>query len=410
MRFTRGISNQNLGSDDVTMTVRAIVGGRTGVATTNDLRDGSIHLLVARAREMATFAPRDDMLPPLTRGKPAKAPAGCYVEATAEAEPSVRAAICDAIVTSADRAGNWCAGFVSTQTEGITIANSAGTLASFDGTDSQANVKVTAADSTGFAEQYSTDVRQIDGDAIGARATDKAAASARPVEVEPGPWTVILEPPALGELFSYLIAHFSAQNFSDGSSFCSDGLERSYFDERVTITDDYANALSPSMPFDYEGHPKSRLPLVENGVVRNIVTDSYYAHKLDRPNTGHALPAPSTMGPQPLNVVIAPGSRSTQELIAQTQRGLLISRFWYIRTVDQKRAIVTGMTRDGTFLIENGRISGGVRNMRFNQSIVTALGSVEFSNLQQRTTQYSYSLVVPAAKIDRFTFTSTTEF
>jgi predicted Zn-dependent protease len=221
---------------------------------------------------------------------------------------------------------------------------------------------------------------------------------------------VSLEPPAFGELLTYLASHFSAQSFSDGSSFCSDGLDRSYFDERVTIGDDFAHPLAPSMPFDYEGQPKVRLPLVEAGVVRNVVTDSYYAKKLDRPNTGHALPAPNAYGPQPLNIVIPPGTKSTQELIAGTQRGLLISRFWYIRVVDQKRAIVTGMTRDGTFLIENGKIAGGVRNLRFNQSIVEALGSVEFSREQKRTGQYFYSLVVPTAKIDRFTFTSTTEF
>ena len=221
---------------------------------------------------------------------------------------------------------------------------------------------------------------------------------------------MILEPPALGELLTYLVSHFSAQAFSDGSSFCSDGLDRKYFDERVTIADDYAHPLAPSMPFDYEGQPKLRVPLVENGVVRNVVTDSYYANKLARANTGHALPAPNAYGPQPLNIVIPAGSRSTQDLIADTPRGLLISRFWYIRVVDQKRAIVTGMTRDGTFLIENGKITGGVRNLRFNQSIVEALGSVEFSRDQKRTGQYSYSLVVPTAKMDKFTFTSTTEF
>ena len=108
--------------------------------------------------------------------------------------------------------------------------------------------------------------------------------------------------------------------------------------------------------------------------------------------------------------MVAPGTHSTQDLIASTKRGLLISRFWYIRTVDQKRAIVTGMTRDGTFLIENGKIAGGVRNLRFNQSIVEALGSVNFSNEQRRTGSYSGSLVVPTAKVERFTFTSTTDF
>jgi len=410
MRFAHGISNQNVAGDDATIVVRAIVDGRTGVAGSNDLSDASVDALLGRAREMASFAPRDPLVPALPSGAATQAPAGCYVGATAGADPSARARVCDAIISRTERAHYWCSGYVSSASSGTTVANSSGALASFDGTDAQVNVKVTAPDSTGFAEHYTTDIRELDGDAAGARAVELARSSAHPRSIEPGTWSVILEPAALGELLAYLVSHFSAQSFSDGSSFCSDGLDRKYFDERVTIADDYAHPLAPSMPFDYEAQPKMRVPLVQAGVVRNIVTDSYYAKKLDRANTGHALPAPNAYGPQPLNIVIPAGTRSTQELIADTTRGLLISRFWYIRVVDQKRAIVTGMTRDGTFLIENGKITGGVRNLRFNQSIVEALGSVEFSSEQKRTGQYSYSLVVPSAKIDKFTFTSSTEF
>lgn len=409
-RFTHGISNQNLVSSNVSIAVRAVVEGRTGVAAANDLSDASIDALLARAREMASFAPRDEGVPTLPAGGTTQVPAGAFVESTASADPSARARVCDAIIAHAEQAQYWCAGYVSSGSDGTTIANSSGALASFDGTSAAVNVKVTATDSTGFAERYTTNFDALDGNEAGARAVELARLSAKPRAVEPGEWTVVLEPPAFGELFTYLAAHFSAQNFSDGSSCFSGGLDRTYFDERVTIFDDFAHPLAPSMPFDYEGQPKSRLPLVEAGVVRNVVTDSYYAKKLDRPNTGHALPAPNAYGPQPLNIVITPGTRSTQELIAQTKRGLLISRFWYIRTVDQKRAIVTGMTRDGTFLIEDGKIAGGVRNMRFNQSIVEALGAVEFSSAQRRTGSFGYQLVVPAAKIDKFTFTSTTEF
>jgi predicted Zn-dependent protease len=164
------------------------------------------------------------------------------------------------------------------------------------------------------------------------------------------------------------------------------------------------------MPFDYEGVPKQRVPLLEHGVARGVVTDSYWAAKLDLPDTGHALPAPNSWGPQPTNVTVAPGSKSTAELIAETKRGLLISRFWYIRPVDLRQTIVTGMTRDGTFLIEDGKVARGVRNMRFNQSILAALSKVEFSSELARSGSYSYSIVVPAAKIAGFRFTSLTDF
>lgn len=409
-RFTQGVSNQNVDAIDVNVSVRAIAGGRTGVAAGNRTGDADLQELVRRAIDMAAFAPADPLQPSLPSGGASSTPDGAYDEATARADAFARANICDAILTEAEAAGYWCAGYASTAQSGITIANSSGALTSFDGTDAQANVKMIGPDSSGFAEFYSTKVGSVDGRDVGRRSAHKARESAAPQTVEPGEWTVILEPAAFGELLAYLIGHFSAQSFDEGSSFCSDGLDRSYFAESVTITDDYAHPLAPAMPFDFEAQPKQRLTLVEHGVVRNIVTDSYYAKKLNRANTGHALPAPNSWGPQALNIVVAPGTKTTDELVSETTRGLLITRFWYIRTVDQKKTIVTGMTRDGTFLIEHGRVTSGVRNLRFNQSIVDALGSVTFSRDQHRTGQYSHSLVVPTARIDRFAFTSTTEF
>ena len=409
-RFTHGVSNQNVDAVDVNVSVRAITGGRTGVAAGNRTSHADLEELVRRAIDLAEFAPADPLQPSLPQGGLTAVPDGAYDDATARADAFARAQICDAILDEAETAGYWCAGYASTSHSGITIANSSGALASFDGTDAQANVKMIAPDSSGFAEHYSTRAGAVDGRDVGRRAAHKARESAAPRTVDPGEWTVILEPAAFGELLSYLIRHFSAQSYDEGSSFCSDGLDRSYFDDSVTIHDDYAHPLSPGMPFDFEAQPKERLTLVDGGVVRNIVTDSYYAKKLHRPNTGHALPAPNAWGPQALNIVVSPGTKTADELIAETTQGLLISRFWYIRTVDQRKTIVTGMTRDGTFLIEHGRITGGVRNLRFNQSIVDALGSVSFSKEQHRTGQYSFSVVVPSAKIERFNFTSATDF
>jgi predicted Zn-dependent protease len=150
--------------------------------------------------------------------------------------------------------------------------------------------------------------------------------------------------------------------------------------------------------------------LIEDGVARTLLTDSVWARKLDRPNTGHGLPAPNAQGPYPLDLVVDPGSASLDELIASTKRGLLVTRLWYVRIVDQRQTILTGMTRDGTFLIADGKITRGVHNLRFNQSLVDALGTCTFSNDQHRTGGYSYALVTPAVKFDRFTFASTTNY
>src|SRR5262249_38318658 len=155
--------------------------------------------------------------------------------------------------------------------------------------------------------------------------------------------------------------------------------------------------LNPGMPFDFEGQPTQRVALIEHGVVRNVVTDSYYAHKLGRPNTGHALPAPNSYGPQARYIAVAGGDKTMEQLISETKRGLLVTRLWYIRPVDMKKAIITGMTRDGTFLIENGKIAGGVRNLRFNHSLLDMLRNAEFASEQRRVGGYHYSIVAPAA-------------
>ncbi len=409
-RFARGIVPQNVATEDVTVKVRAVAGGRTGVAASNARDDADVGEVVQRAVAMARLAPVDPNQPQLPAGAPTQTPARAYAASTAQATPALRAELCDAILGTAQAADYWCAGFASTSCSGVTIVNSSGAAASFDGTDAAVNVKMSAADSTGYAEHYSNDVDDVDAKSAGEIAAAKARGSANPRAVQPGEWTVILEPAAFGELLAYLTDHFSARTFDEGSSFLSDGLDRRYFGENVTITDDYAHPLLQGMPFDYEGQPTQRLPLIRGGVAVNVVTDSYWAHKLGRPNTGHALPSPNARGPAPLHVAVSPGTKSIDELIGQTARGLLITRFWYIRPVDRKRVIVTGMTRDGTFSIENGEISGGVRNMRFNQSILETLRRCELSNTLKRTGSYAYSLAVPAAKVEGFRFSSGTEF
>lgn len=409
-RFTHEEIHQNVARADTNLSVRAILGLRTGTAATNLLDDDSLRATVDRAIAIARLAPEDPELAPLPSGGPTATPEGAFVRATADASPQLRADMADAIFKVAESNKFWCAGFARTQSAGFTIANSNGARASFDGTDSGINVKMNAADSTGYGQAYSPDATQLSARNVAETAASKAKNSAQPQGVEPGEWTVIMEPAAFGEFFTYLAAHFSAQAVDEGSSFLSDGLDKPYFGENFTVRDDYANPLAPSMPFDFEGQPKQQLTLIDAGVAKTFVTDSYWAKKLDRENTGHALPAPNAYGPQAINLAVSPGTKSTEQLISETARGLLISRFWYIRTVDQKKAIVTGMTRDGTFLIENGKITGGVRNMRFNQSIIAALGKCEFSNAPQRTGDYWFSLVVPAAKIEGFTFSSGTQF
>ena len=411
-RFTHQSVHQNVASDTISLRVRVIIDKRCGVATTTATDTQSLHDVVARATAIAAFSPRDDEWPGLPHGGTPELPVPqAFVQATADADAETRADIADAVFGISEAHKLWSAGFVSSATNAVTIANSHGRLVSCEGTDAIANVKQTGEDATGYGEIASPDIRVLNGHNVSSIAAQKATATAHPRAVEPGTWTVILEPAAFGELLSYLTGHFSSQSIDEGASFLSwESLGQPQLDPSITIRDDWAHPLAPGMPFDYEGTPRQRVALIDKGVATTIVTDSRWAARLGKPNTGHALPAPNAAGPQPLNVTVDPGKESLEALITGTKRGLLISRFWYIRPVDERKSIVTGMTRDGTFLIENGKLVGGVRNLRFNQSILAALQRVTLADTVSRTTGYGYTAVVPAVKLDAFTFSSSTSF
>jgi predicted Zn-dependent protease len=409
-RFTHNAVHQNISETNTTLRVRAIVDGRAGVVTTNATSDDGIDAALTRALDIARIVPPDEGFVPLERTTANEPGVQGYFASTAAATPEQRARMAADVFAVSKEAGLWAAGYVRTSSSGITIANSAGARLSYDGTEAVINVKQNGADSTGYAEHVSPDVAHIDAGAVARHAAGKALASRAPAPVEPGPWTVVIEPAAFGELLAFLNGHFSAQTVEEGGSFITEGLGVKYLAESLSIREDYAHPEIAGMPFDYQGYPTQRLDLVELGVVSHVVTDAYWARKLNVPNTGHGLPAPNGEGPMIRNLVVAPGTKSTAELIAGVERGLLITRFWYIRTVDQKRAIVTGMTRDGTFLIENGRVTRGVNNLRFNESIVSALSSIECSSERARTNGFYYNAVVPAVRIDNFTFSSSTEF
>jgi PmbA protein len=273
-RFTQNAIHQNVAASNATLRVRTIAEGRTGVAATNAHTDEAIRTTVARAKAIAALAPRDDETPQLQHHASVPAPPAAYDGATASAPPDVRARIAASVFASAERDGLWAAGYVATERNGITIANTRGTLASYDGTLCALNVKANAPDATGYSEFYGNALGSLDGSAISDVATEKVRLGRAPQPVAPGPWTVILEPPAFGELLSYLIDHFSAQSYEEGSSFLSAGLDRRYASDSVTLTDDYAHPLFAGVPFDDEGVPTQRLALVERGIARNVVTDA----------------------------------------------------------------------------------------------------------------------------------------
>ncbi|HLJ82578.1 MAG TPA: TldD/PmbA family protein [Candidatus Eremiobacteraceae bacterium] len=400
--------HENLVERNRTLSVRAVVGKRIGVATSNDLDGAGIRTLVDRACEIARLSPADQDFPGLpTSGPATSAMEFAYDEATAATTAAERAGAVAKIVSVMKKNDLDAAGYVSTSAGSVAIANSKGIRQFFRSTDSAINIKAMSADSSGYAEGHARQFGDLDASALASTAAQKAVAGRTPGSVDPGEYTVILEPPALREFLGYLSwTGFGAMPFAEGASFMSGHIGERVMGANVTIADDFAHPLGDGMPFDFEGVSRKPVTLVEQGVARDVVYDSYYAAKLKHANTGHALPAPNTYGPLPLNVVVSPGQKSAAQLIAETKRGLLVSRTWYIRLVDKLQTIITGMTRDGFFLIEDGRITRGLRNMRFNESIVGALGRCELANDLVRSENH----VVPACRIEGFHFSSGTTF
>jgi predicted Zn-dependent protease len=410
-RFTNSAIHQNVDELETSIQIRAVLDGRAGWASTNNSSESALKWTRERALAQARFAPKRDVPVTLPAAATYIPPQGAFDEATANAPPALRAQAAASIFERTASVGAWAAGYVSSMGSGIAIANTNGVRAAFSQTDAETNVKCVAPTASGYAEAVSRRIAGIDATAVAARAAEKARAGADASVPELGQWTAIVEPAALGELMAYLLSHFAAERVHSGASFLSEGVDRLYAGENVTLVDDYAHPLHASCPFDGEGTPTERVTLLENGVGRAFVTDTEWATRMKCRNTGHhGFGTSFADGPHVRNPVLMPGSRSRDDLVASTKHGMLITRFWYIRVVDQRKTIVTGMTRDGNFLIRDGKLAGGLRNVRFNVNILELLRACEFSSEQVRTGGYSYSIVVPAAKFTGFTVSSVASY
>jgi predicted Zn-dependent protease len=287
-----------------------------------------------------------------------------------------------------------------------------------------------AEDSSGWQKLNSPDVRNLDPARLAETAAQKAVESAHPREILPGKYTVILEPAAVLDIVGFMFWDYSGVAILDQRSFLNDRIGTKLFGENINIWDDAAHRLQAGSPFDGEGVRRQRVQLVENGVVKRVVyargtaqkmKNSAYAGKVGPiAPTGHGFPLPNEMGEMPLNIVFEVPDKvfggpekpkSVQEMIASTERGVLVTRLWYIREVDPYEKIVTGMTRDGTFLVENGKVQCGLRNFRFNESLISMLSNVEAMSVPVRASgEESFDMVVPAMKVKEFNFTEATKF
>ena len=378
-RFANNYIHQNVEQTDVDVRVRAVLGQKVGIASTNELSPEALRGVAARALEIAEHQRENEHVRSLP-GPATYEHVDAFVDATARCGPEERAAAVGLVCDAASRAGLTAAGAFHTTAQEVTFGNSLGLFAYHTETQADINTVIMSETSSGYAARVSKDVGDIDGEAVAQEAVDRALRGVNPRTVEPGEYEVILEPYAVCDLldfFSYL--SFGALAFMEKRSFLSGRIGEQVMDEKMTIWDDGLSSDGLPMPFDYEGVPKQPVTFVEKGIGKGVVWDTYLANKQggEQRSTGHALPAGTTIGALPLHLFMAPGDATLDDMIADVKRGLYVSRFWYTRTVHPLQVVTTGMTRDGTFLIEDGRIVGPVRDMRFTQGYVEALNHVD---------------------------------
>jgi PmbA protein len=412
-RFANSEIHQNVAESNIGVNLRFCVGRRIAVVTTGRTDDAGLGALVERAHAIAgSVEELGDWggLPGPGANHPSGTPPIGYAEATAGASPEFRAEGVRAVIAAADAVGVLAYGAFSTSREGMAVANSRGIRSTHERTVSQLlTVHMSPDGGTGYAEAAATDATTIDAAAIGREAAAKARATENPVSLPAGDYPVVLEEYAvvdIADMLGYL--GFSALAVQEARSFAEPG--RRIGSDLISIVDDGADPAGLPMAFDYEGVPKERVVLVEGGVCRDVVYDTQTAARDGRASTGHGLPAPNPYGPFPLNMLMAAGETPRDALIGGLDRGLLVTRFHYTNPVHPKLAIVTGMTRDGTFLVEGGVIVGPVRNLRYTQSYLDAIAGVSAVGSERRTLRgFLGSCVVPALRIDAWTFTGTTE-
>ena len=409
-RFANSQIHQNVAETNVTVNLRFVVGKRVGVASSGRTDDESLKRLAANAAAIARVVEELDDWAGLPEPTPIEDVAAAYAPATASASPELRAEGVRAVIAAADSVGVTAFGSFSTGTESIAVANSKGIRAGGTRTVAQLlTVSMGPGGGTGYAEQASVDVTTIDAAAIGRESAAKAGATANAVAIDAGDYPVVLEEYAVVDLLDMLgYLGFSALAVQEGRSFFEVG--RRIGSDLVSIVDDGRDPAGLPMAFDYEGVAKQRVPLLEAGVCRGVVHDAQTAARDGVTSTGHGLPAPNSYGPFPLNQLMAAGSSSREELIGGLDRGLLVTRFHYTNPVHPKLAVITGMTRDGTFLVEGGRVVGPVKNLRFTQSYLDAVGGVVAVARERKTLKgFLGGAVVPAIRIEGWSFTGTTE-
>jgi predicted Zn-dependent protease len=397
MSTAGGVVNSQIG-------IESTFGKKHAAAVTNDMSDESLRRTVEQSETLAKLSPDD---PETMPGLPQQTyvPVNGYFDSTANLTPEDRARAALTALEPARKAGDLkAAGFIIVNASANALGNNKGLFAYNRNTNANYTLTVRTDDGTGsgWAGAEHPDWKQLNFPALSTHAIDKARLSRNPVAIEPGRYTVILEPQAVGDLVQLMTFYMDARESDEGrSAFAKQGggnkIGEKIVDSRVTMFSDPQDPQLLSQPYDGDGLPLSRQVWVEGGVLKKLYYSRFWAQKQGKQATGF-----------PSSVKLEGGTTSMDELIKSTPRGVLVTRLWYLREVDPRTILYTGLTRDGTFLIENGKISKAIKNFRFNDSPLFLLSNLEAMSPAVRIagTEAGGAVVMPAIKAKDFNFTS----
>ena len=409
-RFANNAIHQNVAERGVNVSIRTVIDSRTARATTNRIDEDSLRAAIEASLSLAHSQPKHPHLLPMP-GKQRYRKVSRFVKDTAALTPEDRARAVRRACDLAIRNGQVAAGIFASGLQQSALGNSRGLFAAYRETHAEFSITMQESPAASWAKANAASVRAFDPQKLAQRASEKAHMAVDARELPPGRYMVILEPAAVLDLVGFLFYDFAATALEDKRSCLNERMGKQLFGKNISITDDAYHPLQLGAPFDGEGIPRQRVLLVDRGVPKNLVYARASAKAARKKPTGHGFALPNEYGEAPMNLVFAGGDSSLEKMVASTDRGLLVTRLWYIREVDPYEKVMTGMTRDGLFLVEKGKVASAVRNFRFNQSILEMLRNVELLGPSVRATgEESFEMVVPAMKVRDFHFSEVTKF
>ena len=410
VRFARNTATTSGATTAVSLAITASVGKRSGSVTTAQFDDASLQRALKSAEEIARVSPENPEAMPVL-GPQTYAPVTAYFDDVVSATPEWRASSVATAIALSKAKDVVSAGFVETQAAMQAVASSKGLFAydRFTAADYNLTSRTRDGSGSGWASKSFNELRLLQPGALAEAAIGKAAMASNPVAIEPGAYTVVLEPAAVADMLAFMLFSANARQADEGRSFFAkkgggNRVGEQILGETVRIYSDPGHPLAPSISFDNEGLPIVKQTWIEKGVLKDLFYSRFWAQKMGKTPTAG-----------PANVIMDGGTSTMADLIAGTERGLLVTRFWYVRPLDPQSLLLTGLTRDGLFLIEKGKVTRPVKNMRWNESPIVALNNVDAMSAPERVVSgegiggSGLALVCPAARIREFRFTSSSD-